>query len=704
MLPNTLQMLSLDDFFLLHQPFTEAVADQLPLPSTVELYALTPEGAMQPLPEHLRGERSLVPENIHVITQPWQADGQLIFPFPLSSGEMATAVVSDVDPAFLRKMSASWLREVRELLLKYFTLFRQGCVDLETKLYNRRALLLFLQSVHGQHGGFFLLINTVFYRKTAAGKLQKWRETADLLPALAQGQYFSFGFGVFGLYLASPSRKVALKTARNLQYQLRREGMNKVQIGFTRLRAVPEEDGEEVVHRFERALAVAEHRGPFGLCDIDAVDARPPYPLFTVPEVLRRIGSRFYRHFQQFTLALISFRSVQETLEAWPQLISKIVAPYGAQVVVELGEVLLIFPDRLQDGVTGCVEAVLDDARKRFGAEAFVAGVASWPTLDYTKGEVLGNCRKAQRHAAFLGAGSVVYFDQLSLNISGDAFFDEGDYRAALREYRRGLRLQPDDVNLINSLGVALVECNQLRSAAKCFQDVLTLEHDNYMALVNLGKVRQSLGEPDGALACFEQAYARHAEDSSAGQELFLPLAWLSMEAGKFDQAIAVLLSYLQRPGHEHEYLPFRLLGLCYLEVGQAKEAIQACQRVLKLFPHDSISLSVLGLLYVEQGEGGELGLSLCDKGLELDNFNPDHWYRLARARLHLGDDTGALSACKQCLRLQRTHAACVVLLGMVYKARGRVSQARHAFLRALSLKGCNPALVDQVNTLLATL
>lgn len=77
------------------------------------------------------------------------------------------------------------------------------------------------------------------------------------------------------MYLSSPSRKVALKTARNLQYQLRREGMNKVQIGF-RLRAVSEEGGEEVMHRFERALAVAEHRGPFGLCDIDAVDARPP--------------------------------------------------------------------------------------------------------------------------------------------------------------------------------------------------------------------------------------------------------------------------------------------------------------------------------------------------------------------------------------------------------------------------------------------
>ena len=58
-------------------------------------------------------------------------------------------------------------------------------------------------------------------RKTASGCLQKLRETAGLLPALARGQYFSFGFGVFGLYLSQQTRLGALKIARNLQ-RLRR--------------------------------------------------------------------------------------------------------------------------------------------------------------------------------------------------------------------------------------------------------------------------------------------------------------------------------------------------------------------------------------------------------------------------------------------------------------------------------------------------
>lgn len=697
-------MLVLDDFFILYQGFSDAVAAQLPLPCTVDLYALTPEGAMEPLLDHLQGGRTKVPDDILAITKPWQADEQLIFPFPLSTQEMATAVVSDVDATFLRKMSASWLREVREGLVERFGLLRLGCVDPETGLYNRRALQMMLSSDNARQGGFFLLINTVFLRKSAIGILQKWREIAELLPVVARGQYFSFGFGVFGLYLSHQSRQGALKIARTLQIQLRREGMSKVQIGVARLSPMTESTGEEMMHRFQRALGVAEQRGPFGLCDIDAVEARHPYPMFSVSSELRWKGQRCWRGQQRFTMALISFQSIPETLDGWPHLITDMVERYAGKVIAELPEVLLIFADKGQDAVVGGVEAVIDDARKRFGQESFVAGVASWPQLDCTKLEVFANCRKAQRHATFLGPGSVVFFDHLSLNISGDAFFDEGDYRTALHEYRRGLRLKPNDVNLINSLGVALVECNQLRAAAKCFQDALALEPENYMALVNLGRVRQSLGQQDGALECFERAYASYGEDRAAGQELFLPLGWLSLAAGKSKQAIAVLSRYLERTGHEQEYLPYRLLGLGYLEQGQADKAILVCQQALKLLPHDSIALSVLGLLYVEQGEGSELGLSLCDKALALDNFNPDHWYRLARAQLHIGNGTAALEACQQCLRLQRNHVAGVVLLAMIQRSKGQIRQARRALFKALTIKGCTPALVEQINNQLAVL
>ncbi|WP_448872869.1 tetratricopeptide repeat protein [Desulfobulbus propionicus] len=690
-------MLTFDDFFLLHKPFADAVAAQLPLPATIDLYALAADGTMQTLYEHSLGPCRPVPEKIHALTQPWISEGQLVFPFPLESGEMAVAVVCGIDPPFLRKMSVSWLRETREILLDHFAAIRLSCTDPETELHNRRASIFFLQGVQEDQGGFFFLINTVFCRRTAAGNLQKLKETADLLHALGRGQYFSFGYGVFGLYLPFPARKNALKTARNLQHQLRREGMSKVQIGFARIVPVQQSNDQECLARYWRALAVAEERGPFGMCDIDAIDARHPHPFQMNDCTLQEQGKQQWRRLRQFTLALITLQPSCELTESWIETANKGVAGAGGTAIAGTGQVLLIFPDHPRESITKSIEVVLDDIRKRFGGESFHAGVAFWPCLDFTKSDVLGNCLKAQRHAAFLGPGSVVYFDHLSLNISGDYFFDEGDYRAALREYRRGLRLQPGDVNLTNSLGVTLVECNQLRGAVSCFQDALEQEPDNYMALVNLGRVRQTLGHSNRALACFERAFAVHAEERTAGQELFLPLARLYTEFGRHAEAITVLEHWMRCAGSDQEFRLFRLLGLCLLESGRPEEAMQACQKALRLFPQDSVSLSILGLLYVEQGQGTEVGLSLCAKALSLDNFNPDHWYRLARAYWYIGRYGEALDACKHCLHLHRHHAAAVVQLGMVHQAMGRMKQAKKYFAQAMSLKEYTASLADRV-------
>ncbi|MGD9950772.1 MAG: tetratricopeptide repeat protein [Desulfobulbus sp.] len=695
-------MLTLDDFFLFYKPFSDVLAAQLPLPATIDFYGLSADGVMHPIDEHLTGERASVPEEIHALVQPWVDAGQLVFPFPLDSGEMAAAVVGDIDLSFLRKMSGSWLKQIQDILLERFESIRLSGIDPETELYNRRALNCFWEDLHEEHVGFLFLINTVFPRKIATANLQKLKETADLLKTVGHGQYFSFGYGVFGLYLPFSKRQIALKTARHLQRQLRREGMSKVQIGFARISGSSKGRVDQELDRFWRALELAEKRGPFGLCDIDTLEARHSHPfLLSDPQLFER-GRQHWSRLRSFTLTLITFQQAPEdVILSWIALRQDEIEKKGGAVLAHAQNVLLIFPDQLHNTV---VDPVVEDARQHFGAEPFYAGVASWPCLDFTKGDVVGNCLKAQRHASFFGPGSLVSFDHLSLNISGDYFFDEGDYRAALREYRRGLRLRPEDVNLINSLGVTLVECNQLRAAANCFQDALRKEPANYMALVNLGRVQQTFGRQEGALECFERAFAAHAEDESAGQELFLPLARLYTDYGHYAKAINVLEKWSLRPGSDQEFLLFRLLGLCAMENGQPEKAISACQKALRLFPQDNISLSVLGLLYVEQGEGSELGLSLCNKALALDNFNPDHWYRLGRAYMYTGQFVEALDACKHCLQLQRKHAAGMVQLGMIYKAMGRMKSAKKYFFMAASLKDYTKALADRVKFQLVAL
>jgi tetratricopeptide (TPR) repeat protein len=81
-------------------------------------------------------------------------------------------------------------------------------------------------------------------------------------------------------------------------------------------------------------------------------------------------------------------------------------------------------------------------------------GVAGFPFHDFKRDDIPGNALKAIDHAAFFGTDGMVYFDAVSLNISGDRLYQLNQYDAAIKEYKKGLELEPKNINLINSLGV----------------------------------------------------------------------------------------------------------------------------------------------------------------------------------------------------------------------------------------------------------
>jgi tetratricopeptide (TPR) repeat protein len=695
-------MLCLEDFYILQSLFVQEVQQLLPLPATVDFCSLLPDGSLQNLAGAVVVSGGTGDNEVTFRTDPWLLENRLVVPLPLARNEHLAIMISEVDPAFLKKISTTWVEGLQRNLNERFERIRLGYVNPETELYNRRAATLFLQQSASEKNGFFFLLNTVFYRRTAAGNLQKTREIAALLQALVQGYCFSFGYGVFGFLLQVQSREQALKTAHHLQHQFKREGLSKVQMGFSQITAAGEQDETTVQDRFWLALAIAEKRGPFGICDIDAFDERRSHPFQLAQNDLLEHLQEKWRGLARFTLTVLAPQVETGNSFQFDECIQRALPEEGVYLGGGENLCLILFPNATPDLARRSIETLTIACQECYGEGIVSIGVAAWPCLDFSKSDIPGNCLKALLHCSFLGPGSVVFFDHLSLNISGDSFFEEGDYRTAIREYRRGLRLQPGDVNLMNSLGVALVEYSQERQAAVCFQDVLHQDPDNYMALVNLGHVRQTMGQKESALDCFERAYRLLAKKDVAGQELFLPLGRLYIEHGDHEKAVEIFEHWRTRPGSEKEFILFRFLGLCYLECGRPDEAIRACQRALHLFPQDSISLSALGVLYVEQDEGSDVGLALCRKALALDNFNPDHWCRLSRALLHTGGNVEALEAVKQCLRLKRNHAEGVLQLGRIHRAMGHDNPAKKRFLQVIALKGRTEKQAAQAKAYLA--
>ena len=102
-----------------------------------------------------------------------------------------------------------------------------------------------------------------------------------------------------------------------------------------------------------------------------------------------------------------------------------------------------------------CLDAahkLRDEIRRKIGAPVSI-GIATYPLLDYGRERIIENAHKALRHATFFGPGTCTVFDAVSLNISGDEKYQSGDIEGAVQEFEMGLRLDPSNVNLHNSLG-----------------------------------------------------------------------------------------------------------------------------------------------------------------------------------------------------------------------------------------------------------
>ena len=211
-------------------------------------------------------------------------------------------------------------------------------------------------------------------------------------------------------------------------------------------------------------------------------------------------------------------------------------------------------------------------------------------------------------HAAFFGPGSVVVFDAVSLNISGDIFYGDGDLESAVREYKRGLVCDANNINLLNSLGVAYAMMDKHKMAHQCFNKVLTLDADNFMALYNLGLGEELLGHDKSALARFEKAIAVHPDDSEVRdikKDLQFQLGRLYCTTGAFQKAIDMLLLWYENAkGTKNAGRAFRYLGKAFHGLEKKGEAMTWLQRALQFDGYDAEAMGLLGEIYLEHGRG----------------------------------------------------------------------------------------------------
>lgn len=535
-------------------------------------------------------------------------------------------------------------------------------VDPVTGLPDAVALADFLAAPFGlpgdgapraAEGDFLLLLELYPQARDAERSLAAIQRSGSYLHSLfgAATPLYSLGAGLFALVWSGVAPAEARRMADMLLRRLRREEFGRAHIGLARLPRSGKEtesDGSGVVDEAWQALAVARKRGPFGLCVAGSEKIFPP----PAPAERARL-SRLWRGRERF--ALLDIRQDQPALSNHFTKRARAALPPETPALFLNQREIMVYLNGADEVAARTWLGLFRRRMRAEGGASFSVGIALYPCPGMRKSQLPVNSRKAQLHAELLGPDSEALFNGVTLNVSGDAYYNEGDIRKAVAEYRQGLSLDSTNVNLLNSLGVALVQLKQLRSALACFEKALTVEPENFMALCNLGFVHLSAGRDHEAIASFERALAV----SGRSFDLLLQLGKLYCRHQRYGEAAELLQRCLNDPRIEERRgadlaTAHRLLGRALLALSRHRPAMEVLQKALNLNPRDPEALSLLGELYLLNGEGEEIALALCRQAVELAGEQGEYWRRLGWVQRSLGQTAAAKESLRRALALCR--------------------------------------------------
>lgn len=309
----------------------------------------------------------------------------------------------------------------------------------------------------------------------------------------------------------------------------------------------------------------------------------------------------------------------------------------AAQAVAQVADGIGAIWGFLATETLGCVLPGLDQASgvamakkiqsslAAIDGHTLTVGIAAFPCLRYTPADVIRNAGTALAHAAFFGPGSRACFDAVSLNISGDCHYDAGEIEDAIAEYRNALRLDPRNINVLNSLGVCFGVRRDYDKALTAFSAAAKIDREEILALYNAGLVHLLRDDRETALEMWLKAAPR-------GREIFelnIQIGRCLLETDQPDKAQAYIRQAAAlRPESAQAH---RFLGDIFLAQRLTDQAIAPYKTALRINPNDAAALSGLARCYELRGENMEIALSFCLQSVEIAPDNGRAFLRLGR-------------------------------------------------------------------------
>lgn len=276
------------------------------------------------------------------------------------------------------------------------------------------------------------------------------------------------------------------------------------------------------------------------------------------------------------------------------------------------------------------IDAVQQNLSKRLKCPVS-SGKATFPYFDFSWKQTIENAVKAFDHAAFFKPGKTILFNDVSLNISGDRQYQMNRLENAVNEYKNGLKLNPVNINLINSLGVCFSIMNHLELAREAFENALAIDRTDIMATYNAGLTCDFMNDLSSAVEYLKKASALN----NGIYEIELTAGIIMFKADLFTDA----LKHFKKAStlNAESTMALRMLGEIYLRTAMPHKAAPWYKKAIKGNPRDAAALSGLARAYEIQNKNLDIALDLAAHSLVLAPDNPIFRSRIGKIYLKKG-------------------------------------------------------------------